>query len=610
MFASLVQTLRVRAGQFLVVSCGVLGLLVLTEMASAQSAKVAHQRGADELVAEALQRQIYGEFDESRRLLKQAQTVAPDCRAARWQTGQVFYTRKWLNTDAAVAAAADDNRLARYAGRRQSTADTVEAQLKLATWCRGEGLLDQERAHLTRVLELSPDDAQARAGLGFKRVGNEWISTDEQKRTEADEKRRSESLAVWKSTIEKYAKSLDATSSKRRAYAEARIVEIRDPKAIPALESILATHSAAAAKLVIKALQDINDPEAAAALSRIGVETQWQPVRVSAATALKARPREQFVPALLTALVTPTRIRSELYQAPRGRLVLRQVMERERQGDAQQQVVLTEYRRQAQPGNSGNEAAGKALADIQQRTAARAAIADQQKEQDQRLNSRIMEVLSVATGADVVADPNEWWSWWNKENEIYVPDTKPVQTALTTERVVIRDTIGFGIAGQSGTGPTAGQQGGYECLAAGTPVWTETGYKAIEEIKIGDRVLSQNVDTGELAYKPVLRTTVRAEGPLVRLDLDGQYIRTSGGHEFWVAGDGWGKARNLKSGAVLSALGEPVVLSNAQFEGRGKTYNLVVADFNTYFVGKCRVLCHDNTLRAPTKSVVPGLAAD
>jgi hypothetical protein len=149
-----------------------------------------------------------------------------------------------------------------------------------------------------------------------------------------------------------------------------------------------------------------------------------------------------------------------------------------------------------------------------------------------------------------------------------------------------------------------------ECLAAGTQVWTEMGYKAIETIKIGDRVLSQNVDTGELMYKPVLRTTVRASGPLVRLEIDGQYIRTSGGHEFWVAGDGWAKSRNLKSGAVLTALGAPVVLSSAQIDGEGKTFNLVVADFNTYFAGKSRVLCHDNTLRAPTKSVVPGLAAD
>jgi hypothetical protein len=38
-----------------------------------------------------------------------------------------------------------------------------------------------------------------------------------------------------------------------------------------------------------------------------------------------------------------------------------------------------------------------------------------------------------------------------------------------------------------------------------------------------------------------------------------------------------------------------------------ETYNLIVADFNTYFVGQGKLLCHDNTVRRPTDAVVPGL---
>ncbi|MCE9555726.1 MAG: HINT domain-containing protein [Planctomycetes bacterium] len=596
--------------RFFVAGSGAFALLLLANFASAQSAKALHQRhAAEDLVAEALQRQIYGKFDESGRLLEEALSLAPDCRAARWQTGQVYYTRKWLSTDAAVAAATGDNRLARYEARRVRAANTVEAQLQLAAFCHTEGLLDQERAHLTRVLELNPDEPKARAGLGFTRSGNNWITADERKRTEAQEKTRSESLAAWKSTMEKYVKSLDATSVKRRTYAEGQIVEIRDLKAIPALETILATHNAAAADLAIKALSNMSDPEAALAISRIGVETRWQSARVAAATALKARPRDQFVPALLTSLATATRTKSELYQDPRGRLLLRQVTERERQNDKQQQVVVTEYRRQAAPGDNGRDALNRSLADAQQRSDARTAEADRQREQDQRLNSRIMEVLSVSTGANVVADPAEWWSWWNKENEIYVPDTKPVQTALRSEQVIVRDAARVGMAAQSG-GSLRIQQVSSDCLAAGTPVWTETGAKAIETIRIGDRVLSQNVETGELCYKPVLRTTIRPLGPLVQIDLHGEYVQTSGGHPFWIAGDGWVKARNLKAGNVLCAVGEPVLVSSSKVEGSAETYNLVVADFNTYFIGKSRVLCHDNTLRGPTKAVVPGLAAE
>ena len=37
-------------------------------------------------------------------------------------------------------------------------------------------------------------------------------------------------------------------------------------------------------------------------------------------------------------------------------------------------------------------------------------------------------------------------------------------------------------------------------------------------------------------------------------------------------------------------------------------YNLIVADFNSYFVGEHGILVHDNTPRRPTAAAVPGLA--
>ena len=36
-------------------------------------------------------------------------------------------------------------------------------------------------------------------------------------------------------------------------------------------------------------------------------------------------------------------------------------------------------------------------------------------------------------------------------------------------------------------------------------------------------------------------------------------------------------------------------------------YNLVVDDFNTYFVGGQGLLVHDNNFRRPTRAIVPGL---
>jgi len=38
------------------------------------------------------------------------------------------------------------------------------------------------------------------------------------------------------------------------------------------------------------------------------------------------------------------------------------------------------------------------------------------------------------------------------------------------------------------------------------------------------------------------------------------------------------------------------------------TIGLVAADYHTFFIGKGKVLTHDNTIRPPTDRIVPGLA--
>ncbi|MBV8658658.1 MAG: Ig-like domain-containing protein, partial [Burkholderiales bacterium] len=50
---------------------------------------------------------------------------------------------------------------------------------------------------------------------------------------------------------------------------------------------------------------------------------------------------------------------------------------------------------------------------------------------------------------------------------------------------------------------------GDSCFPAGTGVWTDKGLVPIEEIKVGDMVLSKSEVTGEQAYRPVTQTFVR-----------------------------------------------------------------------------------------------------
>ena len=120
----------------------------------------------------------------------------------------------------------------------------------------------------------------------------------------------------------------------------------------------------------------------------------------------------------------------------------------------------------------------------------------------------------------------------------------------------------------------------------GTMVWTTTGQVAIEKMHVGDLVLSQDPNTGELAYKPVLKTTIRPPSELVRLKIGQEEISTSGGHLLWVSGEGWKRSRHLEDGNPLHLIQGTKMITAKDKGGFAWTYNLVVADFHTYFIGK------------------------
>ena len=183
-----------------------------------------------------------------------------------------------------------------------------------------------------------------------------------------------------------------------------------------------------------------------------------------------------------------------------------------------------------------------------------------------KFNGRISEALRAATGNDLGNDPKPWWDWWLGYNEMYQPPYKPVvQTANTYSPISWRFII--------------------SCFPAGTPVETSTGPMPIEQIKSGDCVLAQDADSGELAYKAVMLKTVRPESPLIEVHLGEETLRAMRGHPFWVSGIGWQMAKELKAGQHLHTIGGPRLIDSVEERGAAECHNLVVADFNSYFVG-------------------------
>jgi hypothetical protein len=135
-----------------------------------------------------------------------------------------------------------------------------------------------------------------------------------------------------------------------------------------------------------------------------------------------------------------------------------------------------------------------------------------------------------------------------------------------------------------------------ECFVAGTEIQTLDGTKNIEDIHVGDWVLSDDPNTvGEIEYKQVLNTFVKETTNLVDIYIDGEKITTTEEHPFWVPDVGWVAAKDLHAGSLLQTKYESW-LDVDRVVKRSDTatvYNFEVQGFHTYFVSDLGLLVHN-----------------
>ncbi|MEX2175791.1 MAG: polymorphic toxin-type HINT domain-containing protein [Pirellulaceae bacterium] len=586
-----------RAGRFVHSGAAMLAVILVLPLSAAEQVHPKY-RAAGAAVSEALQREIYGLESERSDLLTAALARSPEFGPARWHSGYIQDAKRgWLKHEAFLQLPKLAARFAAYERQRAMTLDTLAGQLRLADWCAERKLFDQERAHLTRVLDLDSDHRGARERLGFVRAGDQWTSRQEISRDAARSQADREHLSRWRPVLEAIRLGLEHRSQHRREQALVELKEIHSPEAIAAIEQVFAGAADEIVRPAIETLAAMSDPAAAAALAQFAVNWPTAEIRHLAASRLGDRDFDAYVPQLIGAMYTPVVSRIVTTDLPRGRIGYRHAFAREGQHEQQVMLLDTEYRRVRLPGGDRRDSTARAQSDAIETARGLNQAAVTQNRFTAALNQRLVEVLATATRAQLPAQPAAWWDWWNQQNEVFVAGQKPVSIVQTRRSVAIVDQVPT----SSGGSQTS------DCLAAGTPVWTARGPLAIERIRVGDLVLSQHCETGELAFKPVLRTTVRPSGPLIEVQTSRETFETSGGHLFWVAGDGWKKSRDLQSGQVLHTVSGPVHVEGVETGSEAETYNLVVADFSTYFVGDAKILSHDNTVRTPTRSLVPGL---
>ncbi len=148
------------------------------------------------------------------------------------------------------------------------------------------------------------------------------------------------------------------------------------------------------------------------------------------------------------------------------------------------------------------------------------------------------------------------------------------------------------------TGAVTGGMTSPYCFVAGTLVCTVDGEVPIEDIEVGDYVLAENPETGEIDYKPVLETYEHDTYDVVYLTIDGEEFITTEGHPFYTLERGFVKAGELRfSDTLIDDNGNKLHLEKKNKEHLTKpvtVYNFAVEDYHTYFVGENEVLVHNS----------------
>lgn len=250
----------------------------------------------------------------------------------------------------------------------------------------------------------------------------------------------------------------------------------------------------------------------------------------------------------------------------------------------------------------------------------------------------VFDIVSIGFSiADVVANPTDPWAWAGLAGDLVdlVPfvtgvgeATRAVSAMADAAEVIddiydtakfvenADDTIDFvdnvSDARKAADNLDVCTTEGF-CFISGTLVSTEDGYKAIEDIVIGDLVWAWDEETGEVALKEVVETYINETHELVHLFIGNEEIVATPGHPFYSVEKGWLDASQLVTGDILVLLsGETAVVGNVKhevLEDSVTVYNFQVADFHTYYVSEVDVLVHNSCTGNPNPNGRKGCQA-
>jgi hypothetical protein len=199
----------------------------------------------------------------------------------------------------------------KYEKIRPAYPDTIEGQWALAEWCRQRNLPVERETHLKRIIELDPNQPDARRALGYVQIDGQWTTQDKAMIERGYKRYKNswklpqeiellESKAKLESARQEWFQNIKRwrgwLGTDRDAQARENFSNISDPMAVKALLVNLRGDRFVPAKLIyVEALAKINSPEAAMCLAVASMEDPVVEVRQTCLDRLQTEKRPNVV---------------------------------------------------------------------------------------------------------------------------------------------------------------------------------------------------------------------------------------------------------------------------------------------------------------------------
>jgi len=195
--------------------------------------------------------------------------------------------------------------------------NTADDLVELANWCGENGLSKERRAHLDQALRLDPDHAEARAALGYTRVGNLWIESQKVLETQTQrehaaaqaqreaEREQQRQFAAMKYQLRDLEKKYFVGSTREPDLGEAELVSfsLHHPLAMSAMFEYLKGRSSLLMRArIVKVFANSPDPQTTLYIAYAALKDPARKIRQYAINELITRDIKEVVRILAAAL--------------------------------------------------------------------------------------------------------------------------------------------------------------------------------------------------------------------------------------------------------------------------------------------------------------------